>query len=355
MKALGTSKRLVYIGLLMSACSYAAGCSNPAGSTPPPTQVDPPKITCPASQNLVSPLGGAIPVVFAAPTVAGGKAPVTTACTPTSGSMFSIGSQPVTCTAVDAQQRSDSCLFTITVTKPPQIALTRFSAFGDSITWGEDGTNPTLLGLGTVHLDVQLVNQEYWYDLEQELKSRYTAQFPLIQVHNDGFSGELAGAPTTLTRFASVLLSGWQAVLIMEGANDLRTGTAAEPAAISNLTTMIESAKRVGIRPYLATIPPENPAACVPVCRGGSAALVPGFNDQIRSLAKSEGITLVDVFQAFGGNLTLLSTDGLHPNAAGYKVIADAFFSQLTSTLELPSTLAPLISSSKGIGRPLRR
>jgi lysophospholipase L1-like esterase len=344
MTGLGKSKRRAHIGLLMGACLSAAACSNPAGVTPPPTPVDPPKITCPASQSLVSPLGDAIPVVYTAPTVVGGKAPVTTSCTPSSGSMFPIGSGTVVCTAVDAQQRADSCLFTITVTRPPQISLTRFSAFGDSMTWGEDGTNPTnLLGSGTIHPEVQLVNQEYWYVLEQELKARYTAQFSQIRVNNDGQRGEAAGASATLTRFSGVLSSGWQAVLIMEGANDLGLyGAAGEAAAISNLRAMIESAKRVGVRPYLATIPPENPnAPCIPACRGSAAGLVPGFNDLVRGVASLEGITLVDVFQAFGGDLTLLSTDGLHPNARGYQRIADTFFTALRGTLELPPTILP--------------
>ena len=53
------------------------------------------------------------------------------------------------------------------------------------------------------------------------------------------------------------------------------------------------------------------------------------LNDQIRTLAFQEGITLVDINQAFGANLSLLSADGLHPNASGYALIAETFFQTL--------------------------
>ena len=49
---------------------------------------------------------------------------------------------------------------------------------------------------------------------------------------------------------------------------------------------------------------------------------MPGFNDSVRALAATEGVTLVDVYQAFGGNLALLGPDGLHPSADGYAKIA---------------------------------
>ena len=72
------------------------------------------------------------------------------------------------------------------------------------------------------------------------------------------------------------------------------------------------------------------------------AELVPGFNDRIRSVAAAENVPLVDVFQAFGGNLALLSADGVHPNADGYKRIAETFFTAITGTLEIKtSSFAP--------------
>jgi lysophospholipase L1-like esterase len=104
--------------------------------------------------------------------------------------------------------------------------------------------------------------------------------------------------------------------------------------AIANLRVMVRDARSRNIRAYLATIPPMNPAAR----RGAGSALVAPMNDEIRALARSEGVTLVDVHQAFGGTLSLLSSDGLHPNADGFAKISDTFFLALRGTLELPQT-----------------
>ena len=136
----------------------------------------------------------------------------------------------------------------------------------------------------------------------------------------------------------------YSVALIMEGTNDIFYGDASkEPAAYDGLRAMIRNAKANNIRPYLATIPPTNPTACDPVCRGrDSFSLVSGFNDGVRGLAVSEGVTLVDVYQAFGGNLSLLGPDGLHPAAAGYQRIADTFFTAIKQTLEVPSASGAL-------------
>ena len=72
------------------------------------------------------------------------------------------------------------------------------------------------------------------------------------------------------------------------------------------------------------------------------ASLVSGFDHRIRLLAASEGVTLVDAYKAFNGDVSLLSTDGLHPNAAGYKRIADTFFQSIKAMLEVSTTLTGL-------------
>ncbi len=43
---------------------------------------------------------------------------------------------------------------------------------------------------------------------------------------------------------------------------------------------------------------------------------------------------MVDVFAAFGGDRTLISADGLHPNAAGYERVAMTFLDSIKATLE---------------------
>src|SRR4249920_1169466 len=122
-----------------------AACGGPTTPTsvpkPVPVIPDPPKITCPASQTAQSVDGGPTLVTFSPPGVLNGETPVTTTCTPATGTAFSIGQKTVTCSATDALQRTDSCSFVVTVLSPPKLSTTSFMSFGDSITAGEDGQN----------------------------------------------------------------------------------------------------------------------------------------------------------------------------------------------------------------------
>ena len=58
-----------------------------------------------------------------------------------------------------------------------------------------------------------------------------------------------------------------------------------------------------------------------------------GLNDIIREVAQGrDGVTVVDVFPLFQDrSLELVSPDGIHPNDAGYQVMADAVISELRS------------------------
>jgi lysophospholipase L1-like esterase len=334
---------LIFAGALL-----AGGCSSSTGPTPVPTP-DPPKITCPAPQTIqLTSNVTSVSVTYASPTTINGKLPVTTACAPASGSSFGIGKTSVSCTATDALQRTDACSFLITVLSPvppPILAATSFLAFGDSITRGEDGRNSLSATSTRFYPRVLLPDaQTYPGLLQQSLVDRYRTQSP--KVDNRGFPGEAVTDtdPDTFARFVTLTSSRrYDAVLIMEGSNDLmlatRDSTVPERAAV-RLRQMVGDAKSRGIRPLLATIPPMNPAGS----RGKDwgADLVPGFNDRIRSVAAAENVTLVDIYQGFGGNLALLSADGLHPNTDGYQKIADVFFSAIRSTLEITTPASSL-------------
>jgi len=303
---------------------------------------DPPKITCPASETRQSVDGAATPVTFTAPTVVNGQAPVTTLCNPSAGSMFAIGQKTVVCTVTDALQRADSCSFLVTVTEPPKLTTTSFLAFGDSVTAGEDGQNSIAPSTGLMRSRFHPMvlfpsSQRYPQELQQLMVARYKTQSPTVD--NQGQPGEAASDPATLRRFTSLTSTRrYSVVLIMEGTNDLYDrDDRIFPAAWDGLRAMIRDAKGRSLRPYLATIPPMDPTRCVPVCRGLPWSLVSGFNDGVRSLAASEGVTLVDIYQGFGGNLSLVGPDGLHPSADGYQKIADLFFTAIKQTLETPS------------------
>jgi len=308
---------------------------------PPPPTPDPPKITCPAPQTVQSTDGASATVTFAAPSIANGQAPVVTTCTPSTGSPFTVGQKTVSCQVTDALQRTDSCSFVVTVLEPPKLTATSFLAFGDSITLGEDGQNSTASSVASMsarlHPSVLFPQaQRYPQELQQSLAARYKTQTPTVT--NQGNPGEMAGSRGTLSRFSSLTSSRQYAVvLIMEGTNDLfDRDDRLVPAAIDGLRQMIRDAKSRSMRPFLATVPPMNPAACSPVCRGLAWSLVSGFNDNVRALAASEGVPLVDVYQGFGGNLALVGPDGLHPSADGYAKIADLFFTAIKQNLEVP-------------------
>jgi lysophospholipase L1-like esterase len=323
--------------MLVGSLSLSA-CSSPTT----PTTIDPgaPKLTCAGSMSVLSPLGAPIAINYPSPVLTGGLPPVAgPICAPLSGSTLGPGANQVNCTVADAKQRIDSCTFTITVTLPPKLTMTRFLAFGDSITWGEDGSNsPTQNTVGAIRVRprVQLrASDTYPGALQAELAAWYTLQSP--QVRNAGNPGEAVTDPTTFPRFTSYTLSGqYDALLLMEGANDLANQD--NPAVIAGLGLMIDNAKSRGMRTFLATIPPENANGCCPSDRGTHSTLVPGFNDQVKFLAAAKGVSLVDVYQAFGGDLSLIGPDGLHPTASGYHLIADTFFGVIKQTLEASPT-----------------
>jgi lysophospholipase L1-like esterase len=127
----------------------------------------------------------------------------------------------------------------------------------------------------------------------------------------------------------------------MEGSNDLESPTSSDPvgSAAEALRLLVADAKSVGVRPLLATIPPMSVAGR----RGGGATLVPLLNDRIFQVGGAGNLTIVDVYTAFNGDLSLLGDDGLHPNANGYGVIADAFFAAIKNAFEV-KTAMPVLS-----------
>lgn len=322
----------VSLAILLSA-ALAAGCGgSPASPTPPVDQFpDAPRITCPSAVSVTSSNNQPTVVVYGSATSSGAP-PVSVSCTPASLTVFPIGLTTVTCTATDARQRTASCTFGVTVVAPPTISLARFVAFGDSMTLGEDG-NASASVRPTV---VFPAAKTYPGVLQKALASRYTAQAP--KVDNRGVAGERLSDAGTRSRFSSVVGGGsYDAVLIMEGANDVADrDDRTIAAAIDGLRQMLRDARSRGVRPYLATIPPEVP--------GGRRALawsyVPLFNDQVRALATSEDVTVVEVYQALITDTNrFIGADGLHLTEDGYARVADAFFQALKGTLERLPTL----------------
>ena len=66
-----------------------------------------PAITCPSP--VMTSLDGKATAVTLTPTVTGGVTPISTTCSPPSGSLFPVGTTSFTCTAVDAAQQKAAC------------------------------------------------------------------------------------------------------------------------------------------------------------------------------------------------------------------------------------------------------
>ena len=292
---------------------------------------------------------------YGTPTVAGGSTPFTgPTCTPGSGTGFSVGSTTVTCTVTDFKARASSCTFGVTVLSPPRLSLTRFLAFGDSMTSGE------VVSEGRVRPRIVDPALAWPNDLNRNLAIRYRTQQPFVV--DAGISGETTAQGAA--RIASTIAAGrYEVLLLMEGANDIVGGTLAIAAAANNMQSMVRAGKSAGLRVYLATLPPQNPNACTgsaafPGCisRNGGAPFVVPYNNALKVIAAAESVTVVDVYPAFNGDVTtLIDFDGLHPTGPGYQVIADTFFKSIQQTLEVPVTTRATALARPSVAAPRRR
>ncbi|MGE5246418.1 MAG: GDSL-type esterase/lipase family protein [Betaproteobacteria bacterium] len=260
----------------------------------------------------------------------GGSLPLQVSCSMPSGADFPLGKTVVTCTATDGSGRTGSCSFTVTVTPVPTLAATTFLAFGDSLTAGENGL-PLTQGIGPQFIDLPNSYPTY-------LKSDLSAAYPLgtFTVTNAGQSGELA---TEGVARLALLLPGehWDALLLLEGINDLDVGVAAIPGMVDALRTDIRNARAAGVQYiFVSTLLPQKDG------RRGRAALVSSVivpaNQQIAPMVTGEGAFLVDGFAAFSGHEgTYLGSDGLHPSPAGNEALANAFLAAIQA--KIPTTV----------------
>ena len=282
---------------------------------------------CPANLTAPSLNGNASPVIYEPPQVVAGEPPLRTICSPESGAIFLLGTSPVTCTTTDAVGRTSSCAFTVTLAVSPHISATSFVAFGNSITVGK--------------LASGILAKSYPEYLRDLLAARYTSQ--TIVVVNAGCAGESTtaggGPPCTggVVRLPAVLDTVHpEVVLLEEGINDLNGGgSSAIPPIIDALRSMIHEANVRGVRVFLGTLLPERAGGS----RARAVQVIPEANAQIRLLALSEHVTLVDLYDGFGGSPDpYIDVDGLHPNELGYQRMAQLYFDAIKVTLETPQT-----------------
>lgn len=211
---------------------------------------------------------------------------------------------------------------------PPVLSVTRLLAFGDSITEGAISLTVPQFAL-TAGLEVS-----YPYQLQAMLGERYSTQ--TITVGNAGRGGERA--EEGVIRLPGVLTETQpELVLLLEGVNDLNLyGAAGLQRTLAKVGEMIALCQMQGRQVMVGTLPPERPGGF----RAGAVALVDPFNDGLKDVVRSQGASLVDVNAGFGGDLSLLGADGLHPTVAGYQRIAQSFFEAIQQKFETLAQIA---------------
>jgi lysophospholipase L1-like esterase len=212
----------------------------------------------------------------------------------------------------------------------PGVGATRFMAFGDSLTWGVPSAFDAL--------DILYVPPEpadsYPRQLTSLLRAAYPVQQAAFAMVNAGWPGELVTQPGTRTRFQQAMATYRpQAVLLLEGINDLNNGVSIS-ATISGLSQLIDIARTYNATVLVATMfqtcRSESPTGLV---RENSAGAIPAFNAAVTSMATGRlNVHVVNLYDVLGtnnctptGGSGALGNDGLHPNGSGYALIANTF------------------------------
>jgi lysophospholipase L1-like esterase len=278
-------------------------------------------------------------VNYPAPTVTGGAQPVTTTCTPASGASFSVGTTAVACTAVDASARQAQCSFSVTIT-PLLISVTKYMAFGDSVTEGQNGR------AGFRGERVVDVPNSYPTKLQSMLNVEYPGQG--IVVVNRGQGGESVGDSANTRLEIELTKEKPGALLLLEGYNNLLfpcgVGLSGTPACAQAITAvgfgirdLIRIAKRpeYGVRYILvSTLTPPGLYLGVPPDRRIDNDAIVHANTQISAMVRAEGATLVDTYPTFiGHEAEYVDQDGLHLQPAGNQALAQSFFTGIKNTV----------------------
>lgn len=197
----------------------------------------------------------------------------------------------------------------------PSHAQTTYVAFGDSITQG-------------VLDDPNRAEKGYPPRLEALLQQRGQN----AEVRNEGLAGETTSEG--LSRISRVLLAGDDILLLMEGTNDIGEQKLSNETIADNLDRIAKKAEANGLTVVHATILPR-----VGTNYDASNIVTGDFNGRVRELAWSRERKLADPFEVLlrqTTNLGQLYSDRLHPNAAGYDLLARVFADVLTNVDTVP-------------------
>jgi lysophospholipase L1-like esterase len=142
---------------------------------------------------------------------------------------------------------------------------------------------------------------------------------------NRGISGQIS--PQLLIRFRQDVIDlKPRAVVILAGSNDIAgsTGHVTNATIMDNIKSMTELSKVNGIKVIICVY---LPVYDYPWRKGlHPADKIIALNKEIKAYASKEGLTLLDYFSPLvderNGQKANLTLDGVHPNAAGYTIMA---------------------------------
>jgi lysophospholipase L1-like esterase len=244
----------------------------------------------------------------------------------------------VLCSVTDSVGQS-SCSFRVEVARPARrLRFSRLLAFGDSVTMGflRDPTDHTMAARPRYVSPVE----NYPYLLEQMLRERYGDDG--IVVLNRGVGGE--ELPEGQDRIEDVLATDKpEVILILHGFNEVHTLPTSEARAA--LRAIARTSQVNGVEVVLATLFQVGDDR--EDTRPGSQDAIAALNVEIRRLGSSLGLGgVADLELAFGKDRSLLGSDGLHPNPAGYQRIAEVMRDEIIRRFEEipppdPSPAAP--------------
>lgn len=155
-------------------------------------------------------------------------------------------------------------------------------------------------------------------------------------VYNRGVPGE--DTSQGLARLSGVINSRpADYILIMEGTNDIWIGLSVQ-TTVFNLGAMVDRSRASGLVPIVANLTPDTNA------NAAFKNISTTYNPAIRSMASQRGVRFADMYAAVASNWGALNADNLHPNDAGYQIIARTWFNALN--LQPPSSASS--SSASG-------
>lgn len=168
----------------------------------------------------------------------------------------------------------------------------------------------------------------------------FAAQFPGKPYIGRGISGQTT--PQMLVRFRQdVIALRPKVVVILAGTNDIagNTGPATLGMIQDNLASMAELARANGIRVVLSSVLPAYRFTWRPELR--PAPTIVALNAWIRDYARANGDVYLDYHSAMAderqGLRSALSADGVHPNEAGYRVMAPLAERAIAEALATPN------------------